>query len=118
VFDVLRKYLANFEDADDATIATSRDRAVAAAVQAIRLPDVHQCDDLLEFKAVQQLKQDAQHSKLFDLLSLFATDKLDAFKSFHESNPSYLEEIGMCESCVCVCVCACNNVIAAVALSM
>lgn len=121
-FNVLRKHLANFEDADGAALATSRDSAVAAAVQAIRLPDVHQCDDLLELKAVQQLKSDPEHSKLFELLSLFATDKLDAFKTFVAGNPGYLEHIGtpsrslslthffrqpLISLPVCLCVCVC-----------
>jgi len=82
---------------DDSAIKEIKSEAVKAATLAIKLPEIHQCDDLLEMAAVKQLQSDPleAHSKLYELLRLFSCDKLEAFASFHESNPDYLASVGI-----------------------
>lgn len=94
-YGVLIKYLQTFDASNQDALATAKPDAIKAAVQAIKTPEIHQCDDLLDIPAVKQLENEPTHSKLFELLKLFAIDKLDSFTAFHEKNPEYLQSLGI-----------------------
>jgi len=93
-YNALIKYLSTF-DADVEGISSAKEEAVRVASQAIKLPEIHQCDELLEMPAVKQLEKDSTYCKLYELLKLFACDKLEDFQHFHEENPDYLKSVGI-----------------------
>jgi translation initiation factor 3 subunit M len=70
--------------------------AAAAVVEAIKLPNVFEFEDLSRFTSVQALKNGSESNvKLFNLLQLFVFDKLDAFLAFHQKNPDFLQSVGL-----------------------
>jgi len=81
-YNALIKYLSTF-DADVEGISSAKEEAVRVASQAIKLPEIHQCDELLEMPAVKQLEKDSTYCKLYEILKLFACDKLEDFQHFH-----------------------------------
>jgi len=90
----LVRYLQTIQPTEKEVIAEAKEEAVKAASLAIKLPEIQQCDDILEISAIKQLETDQTHSRLYQLLKLFACDKLDDFVSFNEKNPDYLNSIG------------------------
>jgi len=94
-YGFLIKYLHTFDQADEETRASAKQDAVKAASQAIKQPEITQCDDLLEMPVIQQLEHDPLHVKLYQLLRLFVSEKLEDFTSFHQKNPDYLESLGI-----------------------
>jgi len=92
-YHILIKLLQTFEGASNLSEAIPD--AITAAVFAIKTPEIHQCDELLEIAAIKQLESNPTHEKLFELLKLFAIDKLDSFTAFHEKNPEYLKSLGI-----------------------
>ncbi len=67
--------------------------AQVAAVEAIKLPAIVQCDHLLAIPAIQHLEQ--THTLLYTLLKLFAEDSLEAFYKFHKVNGGFLASAGI-----------------------
>ncbi|KAL6058234.1 Eukaryotic translation initiation factor 3 subunit M [Balamuthia mandrillaris] len=84
----LIKHLATYEEESSSALEAATEQAVVAAVEAIRLPEIIQCDDLLKLAAVKQLE--SSNPNLYKLLSLFAHDTLDAFQKFHDAHPNFL----------------------------
>jgi translation initiation factor 3 subunit M len=75
--------------------------AAEASLEAIALDDLYQCDHLLSLPAVRLLETHPQHAPLFQLLRIFAQEKLDAFQAFVRNNPSFLQNVGLREeNCV------------------
>eukprot|EP01098_Paradermamoeba_levis_P005663 TRINITY_DN2379_c0_g1_i1.p1 TRINITY_DN2379_c0_g1~~TRINITY_DN2379_c0_g1_i1.p1 ORF type:complete len:505 (-),score=134.62 TRINITY_DN2379_c0_g1_i1:163-1677(-) len=93
----LVKHLSTFDAKDTEALKTAVNDAAAAAVEAIRLPEIFQSDHLLEIPAIRQMEKDGNenHAKLYQLLKLFAVDKLDAFYAFQEKNPGFLTSVGL-----------------------
>jgi translation initiation factor 3 subunit M len=91
--EFLLKFLSTFEKADAATLQNITDHAVEATVEAVKIPAVVQLDHLLDMRAIQQLEK--SKPQLYALLKLFAFDTLEAFKTFHEANPGFLESINL-----------------------
>jgi len=87
------KYLNTFESNSEELT----NEAVAAALDAIRLPDLYQFDTLLDVAAIKQLEKDPKHTKLYQLLTIFVGESLDAFKSFTGANPGYVKQLGLDE---------------------
>jgi len=94
-YRALIKYLSTFDKAEEEALFSAKEDAVKAAVSAVKLPEIHQCEELLEIPAVRQLENDEKYSKLFELLTLFAIDKLESFNTFHDANPDYLQSFGI-----------------------
>jgi len=90
----LVKYLETFEDAPEPALGTTLEEAILTSVNAIMLPEAIQCDHLLELRAIKQLASgDVTQQKLYQLLGLFATEKLEAFRMFHQNNPDFLSSV-------------------------
>ena len=51
--------------------------------------------DLMEFKAVQQLKNDAKYKNLYALLEVMCSKNLEEFIAFHKSNANVFSTFGM-----------------------
>jgi len=64
-----------------------------AAIEAIRLPQVVQLDNLLGLAAIQQLEQ--TQPLLLELLKIFAEGSPAAYTQFHDSHPGFLESLGL-----------------------
>jgi translation initiation factor 3 subunit M len=88
-YESLVRHLAATEEAGEDTAVL----AAQAAVEAIRLPQVVQLDGLLGLAAIQQLA--VSQPQLFALLKIFAEESLSAYTRFHESNPGFLESVGL-----------------------
>merc|ERR1711913_180642 len=93
-YEALKVYLKTFEETNN-EISESIPSSVEAAVLAIKLDNIHQCDDLLELKAIEQLKNDDKHSKIYQLLELFTGQKFDSFDEFTTKNPEFLESVNL-----------------------
>lgn len=76
------------ENQSDEVITSVKEDAVKLIVLAIALPGQFLMDHLLEYKAVAQLKDDAEHKLVYSLLSLFVNDSYESFLSFAAANPS------------------------------
>eukprot|EP01103_Thecamoeba_quadrilineata_P005987 TRINITY_DN15728_c0_g1_i1.p1 TRINITY_DN15728_c0_g1~~TRINITY_DN15728_c0_g1_i1.p1 ORF type:complete len:398 (+),score=70.68 TRINITY_DN15728_c0_g1_i1:40-1233(+) len=94
-FNALIKYLRTIESSETEALTSAKELAVRATSQAIKLPEVNQFDELLEIPAIKQLETDSVHAKLYELLKLFASEKLESFTNFHKNNPDYLESVGI-----------------------
>jgi len=91
----LVKYLVTFEGEDEQTLAAIKEDVSHAAIQAIRLPEIHECENLLSLAAIKQLKNDSTYSKLYELLHLFTAERLDAYLAFKQKFPEYVDSIGL-----------------------
>jgi len=99
-YPILRGFLATFDTEGD--LSEAKEEAKRAAIIAIRLNDIHQCHDLLELKAVKNLAKDAEFAPVYELLSLFAQENLQAYKAFEAKHPNYIQKLGLSqESCIC-----------------
>jgi len=87
------KYLNTF----DSNSEELTNEAVTAALDAIRLPDLYQFDALLDVTAVKLLEKDPKHAKLYQLLTIFVGENLEAYKSFSSANPGYVKQLGLDE---------------------
>jgi len=85
------RYLSKFGAGDSAAVP----EAAAAALDAIKAPDLFQFDALLELPAVQTLKGHATHGKLYELLQIFVRDSYDAYSKFIAANPTFLSAAGL-----------------------
>lgn len=94
VYEVLLALLATWEG-DEADVAAAKDVAAEAAKLAVSIPAVHEITDVLALKAVQALKGDKDHGALFDLASLFATERLAALEAFEGKNPNFFKDSGI-----------------------
>lgn len=89
------KVLATYEGEPAEVLSKVAADAAAVIVEAINLPDSYQFDHILELAAVKQLANgSADHSKLHRLLSIFTTENIAAFETFHSSNAGFLESQG------------------------
>jgi len=70
---------------------------VKSILDSIRLPNIYQFDNLLDLFAVKQLENDQTHSKVFQLLKIFVNDTVEAFSNFNNSNPGFLQSLGLNE---------------------
>jgi len=77
----------------DEVIAT----AAEAAREAISSEEIYQCDHLFSLEAVKLLEQHPQHGVLYQLLQIFAQEKLDAYQAFQAKHPDFLESVGLTE---------------------
>ncbi|CAM9384657.1 unnamed protein product, partial [Phaeothamnion confervicola] len=82
----LIKYLATFSGAPADALAAVRPAAARGAAGAVRAPIVSFVEqhNLLGMDAVRQLKEDAKYGPLYQLLSIFSVEKLDAYRAFHK----------------------------------
>jgi len=88
------KYLTNIKGSADEV----SNEAANAILEAIKTPDLYQFDGLLDVSAIKQLEKDAKHARLHQLLSIFASESLDSFRAFTNSNAGYLQQLGLDET--------------------
>lgn len=96
-YELLQQHLITYESCSDDELKNATLLARECATQAIRLPNVHQCDGVLSLKAIQQLQKDTEEKStvLFDILCLFADKQLNDLIAFHEKNPTGFETVGL-----------------------
>jgi len=87
----LIKYLATFETVPEAELASSKEQAVKAVTEAIDLADLFFVDQLVELKAINQLKGEPVHK----LLSIFAAEGYKEYLEFHKANAGVVEKLGL-----------------------
>jgi len=87
------KFLSTYDGPD----ASQINEAAAAALEAIRLPNLLQFDTLLDLALVKQLENSKDHSKLYHLLKIFVGENFEAYKAFISANADYLKSIGLKE---------------------
>lgn len=92
------KFLATYEDGSAEELASPavRDTAVKAIVGYVKAPasEVGK-KHLVDMAAVQALQGDAEHGKLYRLLSIFATEKLGAYMTYRAENAAYMDGLGI-----------------------
>lgn len=85
------KYLSEFEQIDD----SAKEEASKTVIEAIKLPNLYQLDDLLDLPAVKELEKDSKYAKLYQLLSIFVHDTLEEFRNFANSNSDFVKSLGL-----------------------
>uniref|UniRef100_A0A7S2CTT4 Eukaryotic translation initiation factor 3 subunit M n=1 Tax=Octactis speculum TaxID=3111310 RepID=A0A7S2CTT4_9STRA len=90
----LIRYLATFDDTSDA-VDTSK--AAQGAIGAIRKPILcfMERHNLLGMTAMQQLENDAEYGKLYELLRIFSVGKLREYLNFYEAEKGTMERYGL-----------------------
>jgi len=75
----------------------SPDDAMKLVINAIKLPELTQIDHLLDLKPIASFatSSNEEHKKLFELLNIFAKEKLDVYIAFYDKNPSFIEKKGL-----------------------
>jgi hypothetical protein len=87
----LIKYLATYSEAEP--LGDAIEHAKIAAVEAIKLVEAVETDNLLDLPAIKQLQQ--TDPLLYRLLELYSREALEAFHAFHKENPDFLASAGM-----------------------
>ena len=93
------KFLDTYEEAPTGELAAPEvlAAAVSAIVGYVKAPaaDAVGKKHLVDMAAVQQLRDHAEHSRLFALLNIFATQKLDAYVAYRAANAQYMDGLGI-----------------------
>lgn len=92
------KRLELYNGAPEAEVAGVEAAAVAAIVDAVRLPELYRFDTLLELAAVRRLAgagAGADQGSLHQLLSIFVKDDLDVFEEFARGHAALLDKHGI-----------------------
>merc|ERR1712063_90547 len=84
------RYLRSFENTSD-DVSAAQDIAKDALVLSLRLEDMY--EDILELRAVEQLKDD----KTYQLVKLFAEENIDSYETFKKSNSDIFATVGLSE---------------------
>lgn len=92
------KLLESYEEASAEELAS--DNAVSTAVKAIigfvKTPaESAGKKHLIDMAAVRQLRDSADHGRLFRLLNIFATEKVDAYMAYRADNAEYMDSLGL-----------------------
>jgi len=74
------KYLSTFQGGLDNEQAAATEEAIGAILEAVRLPELYQFDELLELFPVKNLEQASPRA--FQLLKIFVGDTTDSFTKF------------------------------------
>lgn len=89
-YEQLLKYLSLFPPTSESS--TTKQVASRAVIEAIRIPEVLDFEDLVALYAVQSLrKEDAAISQLLDI---FLNGSLTQYQEFCKSNPGFMESHG------------------------
>lgn len=93
----LALYLQTFETLPANELKAVADSAVKGAVAVIRNPieTFTQGIDIVELDAVKQLKDDAKHADLYELLVIFSRKALEDYLAFHKTKASVLATYGL-----------------------
>ncbi|CAH8313470.1 unnamed protein product [Eruca vesicaria subsp. sativa] len=96
----LTKYLATFSNEDAQVLDGAKEEAVRAVIEFVKASSIFQCD-LLDLPAVAQLEKDAKYAPVYQLLKIFLTQRLNAYKEFQTANAECLQSHGLVdEDCV------------------
>jgi translation initiation factor 3 subunit M len=102
--ELITKYLQTFnpdikegKDIGDEVI----DAAAVAAREAISSEEIYQCDHLFSLEAVKLLERHPKYAALYQLLQIFAQEKLESFQAFKTIHPDFLQSADLAEeSCL------------------
>jgi len=83
-------YLRSFENQSD-DVSAAKDVARDALVLSLRLEDMY--EDVLELRAVEQLKED----KIYQLVKLFAEENIDSYETFKKDNSDIFTSLDLSE---------------------
>ena len=86
------KYLTSYQGASE--FASAKQQAVNVIIEAVANPKVFQFDPYMDLDAVQALKGDGSHGRVYELLVLFASKDLEDFNKFYSANSSYVDSLG------------------------
>lgn len=94
------KQLALYNNASPDELASVENEAIEAIKDTVRLRKLYRFDTLLELSAVKQLgsSSDPKHKVLYELLSIFVKDDLDAYMTYRGKNDKVLMELGIDDS--------------------
>lgn len=89
--------LSTYEDGDTGSMAEVVPDAVQAIVDFVKNPEAvfSSTKHLIDLAAVRQLEGHAEHGRLFELLHIFAVQKLDAYLAYEAANRDYLTGLGI-----------------------
>ena len=79
-------YLKALDSVDEKTLKDNKNFAAEAALVAIGSSTISDCDTLLGFKAVAQLKDDETFKNTYSLLSILAYGDVSEYLTFYEAN--------------------------------
>ena len=91
--EFLLKLLKTAEAAGD--VAKVKEEAMLACVTAMKTPETYKCDELLDFASVQQLSSDKKGAKVIELLRIFVSEQVAAYKAFADANAAFIEKQGL-----------------------
>lgn len=89
--EYLVKYLASFGESEPLS-DTAVEQAKCAVVEAVRLVETVENEQLLGLPAIKHLQK--TDPLLFRLLELFSQATLEDFHQFHKENPDFLHSVG------------------------
>ncbi|KAH0852243.1 hypothetical protein HID58_094144 [Brassica napus] len=96
----LTKYLTTFSKEDAQALGEAKEEAVRAVIEFVKAPNIFQCD-LLDLPAVAQLEKDPKYGPVHQLLKIFLTQRLNAYREFQTANSECLQSYGLVdEDCV------------------
>lgn len=82
--------MATFSTKDETSDAKERVKTII--IDLIKDPNVSRIDDMLQFPAVSQLKEDSSYSKLFRLFEIFAKEGATQYLQIYQQDPTYFTE--------------------------
>lgn len=88
---ILVKYLQTFDNSSAAELDAAKTGAIQAIVNVIRIPSIMLMDDLLNLKAVKELKDSA----MMELLHIYLDSGVREYITFYEKNKGHLEKNGL-----------------------
>jgi len=89
------KYLSSFEiNQEEPEIL---EESIQATLDAIKLPDLFQFDDLLNTCVAKRLEKDTNGRALLQLLRIFVGETLESFKAFVDQHPDLLKSLALKE---------------------
>jgi len=87
----LLKLLKTYEEASKEELASIKDLAIAAVVESISIKTIFQVEDLLHFKAIDQLKPEL----IYQLLEIFAHHGYKEYMELYSNQKENIEKIGL-----------------------
>lgn len=95
--EFLVRSLRSLEKASSDELHKSIPLAVKAVTLSIRMPQLRQCDELLELKAIRQLHENREHARTYELFEIFALKDVKAFSAFNAANKGFIASLGLDE---------------------
>jgi translation initiation factor 3 subunit M len=89
------KYLSTFDKESADVMRSVAPEVKQIVVNALRISDLYQYDDLFQLDVIRVLEDDEDTKKLYYLLKIFACESLKTFLDFANSNKEFLQSIDL-----------------------